>query len=105
MDQVYVVRHRVLVEGHSVRQVARAMGISRNTVRRYVEGAPPATRQPVVRSRPAQEAAKERLHALLADAPRWTGGKQRITAARLHRMLRDEGVEVSETVVKEIVRE
>jgi transposase len=105
MDQVFVVRHRVLVDGHSVRQVAREMGLSRNTVRRYVEGAPPATRQPVTRLRPAQDAAKERLHALLAESPRWTGGKQRVTAARLHRMLRDEGIEVGETVVKDLVRE
>lgn len=105
MDQVYVVRHRVLVDGVSVRQVARELGISRNTVKRYVEGAPPSTRQPVVRGRPAQDAAKARLHTLLDEAPRWTGGKQRVTAARLHRMLRDEGIVVGETVVKDIVRE
>jgi transposase len=105
MDQVYVVRHRVLVDGLSVRQVAREMGISRNTVKRYVDGAPPSARQPVTRGRPAQDAAKARLHALLDEAPRWTGGKQRLTAARLHRMLCDEGIVVGETVVKEIVRE
>jgi transposase len=105
MDQVYVVRHRVLVDGLSVRQVAREMGISRNTVKRYVDGAPPSSRQPVARERPAQDAAKARLHALLDEAPRWTGGKQRLTATRLHRMLRDEGIVVGETVVKEIVRE
>jgi transposase len=105
MDQVYVVRHRVLVDGLSVRQVAREMGISRNTVKRYVEGAPPSTRQPVSRERPAQDAARARLHALLDEAPRWTGGKQRITATHLHRMLRDDGVLVGETVVKDIVRE
>jgi transposase len=105
MDQVYVVRHRVLVDGLSVRQVAREMGISRNTVKRYVDGAPPSPRQPVARERPAQDAAKARLHALLDEAPRWTGGKQRLTATRLHRMLRDEGIGVGETVVKEIVRE
>jgi transposase len=105
MDQVYVVRHRVLVDGLPARQVAREMGISRNTVKRYVDGAPPSLRQPVARVRPAQDAAKARLHALLDEAPRWTGGKQRLTATRLHRMLRDEGIVVGETVVKEIVRE
>jgi transposase len=105
MDQVYVVRHRVLVDGQSVRQVAREMGLSRNTVKRYVDGAAPAKRAPVPRAKPARDAAEARLHALLADAPRWTGGKQRVTAARLHRMLRDDGVLVGETVVKELVRE
>jgi transposase len=105
MDQVYVVRHRVLVDGLSVRQVAREMGISRNTVKRYVDGAPPSSRQPVTKERPAQDAARARLHALLDEAPRWTGGKQRLTAARLHRMLHGEGIVVGETVVKDIVRE
>ena len=42
MDQVYVVRHKVLVEGRSARQVAEELGISRNTVRRYVEGVEPS---------------------------------------------------------------
>ena len=32
MEEVAVVRHRVLVEGASRREVARALGISRNTV-------------------------------------------------------------------------
>src|SRR5947207_2535078 len=44
MDQVYVLRHKVLVEGLSVRDVARQLGISRNTVRRYLEGAAPGVR-------------------------------------------------------------
>ena len=37
MDQVHVVRHKVLVEGQPARRVAREMGLSRNTVRRYLE--------------------------------------------------------------------
>jgi Helix-turn-helix domain of resolvase len=36
VDQVHVVRHKVLVEGQGIRTVAREMGISRNTVRRYL---------------------------------------------------------------------
>lgn len=39
MDQVHVIRHQVLVEGRSQRRVAREFGISRVTVRKYVEGA------------------------------------------------------------------
>ena len=34
MDQVYVIRHKVLVEGLSIRAVARQMKVSRNTVRK-----------------------------------------------------------------------
>lgn len=36
MDQVHVIRHKVLVETLSVRRVAREMKVSRNTVRRYL---------------------------------------------------------------------
>jgi response regulator of citrate/malate metabolism len=37
MDQVHVVRHKVLIEGQSQRAVARALGLSRVTVRRYLD--------------------------------------------------------------------
>ena len=41
MDQVYVVRHKALVEAQSIRQIAREMALSRNTVKRYLERAAP----------------------------------------------------------------
>ena len=104
MDQVYVVRHKVLVEGRSAREVAAELGISRNTVRRYVEGAEPE-RRPVARSAPVLEAVRPRLEALLADSPRWTGGKQRLTATQLHRMVVAEGHQVGVTLVKEVAAE
>lgn len=105
MDQAYVIRHKVLVEGVSMRDVARQMGVSRNTVRRYVEGAEPGQREPVQRARPVYEAVRARLLAVLEDAPRWTGGKQRLTAARLHELIRTEGHEVGYTLVKDVMRE
>ena len=37
MDQVHVIRHKVLVEGLSIRSVARQMRVSRNTVRKYLK--------------------------------------------------------------------
>lgn len=106
MDQTHVIRHKVLVEGQSVRRVAREMGISRNTVRRYVEGVTPGERVPAAkRMLPEFERVRGRIDAILADAPRWTGGKQRLTAARLHEMLLKEGFRVGETLVKVRVRE
>jgi len=36
MDQVHVIRHQVLVEGRSQRQVPKTFGTSRLTVRKYV---------------------------------------------------------------------
>jgi transposase len=81
------------------------MGIDRRTVKRYVEGAEPGVRQPVQRGAPSQELIWPRVEAIFAEAPRWTGGKQRLTVKRLHRMLVDEGFSVAETTVKRVVRE
>ena len=37
MDQVHVIRHAVLKQGRSRRSVALELGVSRNTVRKYLE--------------------------------------------------------------------
>jgi transposase len=105
MDQVFVIRHKVLVEGSSVRRVARELKISRNTVKRYLGDAPVGERRSTTRTRPVLDRVRPRIEALLGDSPRWTGGKQQLTAARLHVMLREEGFAVGETVVKRFVRE
>jgi transposase len=105
MDQVHVIRHKVLVEGLSARRVAREMGVSRNTVQRYLAQAAPTRVERHPRGRPVWEKAGARLQALLAESPKWTGGKQRLTAARLHRMLLAEGFRIGETTVKEAVAE
>lgn len=105
MDEVMGIRHRVLVLGVSRRAVAREYGVSRNTVRRYLKGAPVGEMKQVDRPRPAFEKAQARMDALLAESPRWTEGKQRLTATRLHRMLAAEGIQVGVTLVKDYVRE
>ena len=46
-----------------------------------------------------------RVEALLAESARWTGGKQRLTATRLHELLVAEGHAVGVTLVKEAVAE
>ena len=37
MDHVHIVRHKVLVEGQNIRSVAREMGVSHNTVSKYLK--------------------------------------------------------------------
>jgi DNA-binding transcriptional regulator LsrR (DeoR family) len=70
MDQVHVVRHKVLVEGVSVRKVARELGISRNTVRRYVEEATAiGERAAVTRASPVLDRVRPRIEAVLGESP------------------------------------
>ena len=106
MDEASTIRHRVLVQGVSRRAVANEMGVSRNTVRRYLtSGVPVKERRLSERPRPVIESAKARLEALLTDSPRWTAGKQRLTATQLWRLLRAEGVAIGATSVKVFMRE
>jgi transposase len=107
MDQVHVIRHKVLVEGHSVRRVAREMRVSRNTVRRYLESGTVVVgeRKSSERLRPKQDALKAVLPGLMEESKRWTERKQRLTAQRLHEMVRAKGITVSYTLVKEALRE
>jgi len=105
MDQVHVVRHKVLVEGLPVRQVARELGIARNTVRKYLTRPAPVRVESRPRGQPVRAKVLPRIEALLAESPSWTGGKQRLTATRLHAMLGGEGFKVGATVVKQIVAE
>jgi transcriptional regulator with XRE-family HTH domain len=95
----------VLVKRLSQREVARRLGVSRNTVRRYVEGAPVGARRPTSRDAPKLGAVRDRLESLLRESPRWTAGKQRLTATQLWRMVRAEGHVVGLTLVKRYVRE
>ncbi len=105
MDQVHVVRHKVLVEGRTQRAVARELGIARVTVRKYLEQTAPGRTETTARPRPVWDAVAERVQAVLADSVQWTAGKQRLTATRLHALLVAEGARVGVTVVKEAVAE
>jgi transposase len=105
VDTVHVIRHKVLVEGRSARQVAKELGISRRTVRKYLTEAVPIRTEAQPRPRPVWTAVRARVEALLAESARWTGGKQRLTATRLHELLVAEGLQVGVTLVKEAVAE
>src|SRR5438445_626673 len=106
MDLVHVVRHKVLVEGRTQRAVARELGLARVTGRKYLDQAAPVRKlEARPRPRPVWDAVADRVEALLAESVRWTGGKQRLTATRLHELLLTEGHHVGVTVVKDAVAE
>jgi predicted transcriptional regulator len=93
MDQVHIVRHKVLVEGLGVRRVAREMGLSRNTVRKYLGQSEPVRtpeRQP--RRCPVRERVEPRIDELVKGWRERTTTKQRITGTRIHRQLLEEGL-------------
>jgi len=106
MDQVHVVRHKVLVEGRTQRSVASELGLSRTTVAKYVEQAMAVRKAEAgPRPRPVWDTVAARVQGLLTESAQWTGGKQQLTATRLHALLVTEGHRVGVTVVKEAVAE
>jgi transposase len=105
VDQVHVVRHKVLVEGRSQRRVAKELGIARDTVRKYLTESIPLRKEAGPRARPVWDAVRERVETLLTESGQWTGGKQRLTATRLHELLVAEGKQVGVTLVKAAVAE
>lgn len=105
MDQVHVLRHKVLAEGQSIRRVSREMGFSRVTIRKYLRISEPVRVEKEPRRRPVLERVRPRMDEILAEWKTRTTRKQRITGTRLHRQLRDEGYEVGITLVRSYLRE
>ena len=105
MQTVHIVRHKVLVEGLSVQQVAHDLGLSRTTVYRYLEVPTPARVEATPRRHPVLDAVSSRIDVLHAEWHSRTTAKQRLTAARIHRQLRTEGYTVSDRAVRQYVRQ
>lgn len=105
MDQVHVIRHKVLVEGLSIRKTAKELGVSRNTVRRYLKLSEPVREAPRHRIRPVTDEAGPKIEQILKDWAARTTRKQRVTGTRLHRELRKQDVEVGLTTVRAYLRE
>jgi transposase len=106
MDQVHVIRHKVLFEGKSIRSVAKEMGISRNTVAKYLKN-PEPTRTVTRKQKlaPVMEMVAPRIEEILSEWSERTTPKQRITGTRIHRQLVEEGYGVGITTVRDYLRE
>ncbi len=93
--------HKVLNEEVSIRQVAREMGGSRNTVHPYLQESEPVWKKKEARCRPVLKGVAPRIEALLEEWGSRTNKKQRITGVRILRQLREEGYQVARTTVLE----
>ena len=106
MDRVYVIRHKWNDEGLSIRQIARDLGVSRNTVRKYVgDGGEPRRRASPQRPRPALDGVRTRIDEILQEWSARTTGKQRITGTLVHTQLLREGYRVGSTTVRAYLAE
>lgn len=101
MSQVHVIRHKVINEEQGIREVAREMGVSRNTVRKYLKQSEPVRREKKPRPKPVLEKVAPRIDELLEEWGKAITNKQRITGSRVHRQLREEGYPVGSTIVRE----
>lgn len=91
--------------GRSQRSVAREQGVSRNTVRKYLDWSEPRRVESKPRRRWVTERVGPRLNELLRAWPRRTTAKHRLTPTRLHWQLLEAGYEVGITPVRSYVRE
>ena len=105
MDKVYVIRHKVMVEGRSIRSVARELGISRNTVARYLKQSEPVRKESAPRPRPVMDKVAPRIDEILEEWKHRVTPKQRITGSRILRQLCEEHFQVGITTVRDYLRE
>ena len=106
MDHAYVIRHKWHHEGLSMRQIARDLGVSRNTVRKYVNAdGEPRRREAGKRPQPVLAEVRERIDEILLEWGQRTTSKQRITGTLVHRQLLGEGYQVGSTTVRAYLAE
>ncbi|NLY79598.1 MAG: IS21 family transposase [Lysinibacillus sp.] len=111
MAQFHIIKYLYEVEGLSQRKIANKLGISRNTVSKYLKSNQPPTIIQREKSYGKKEFSSETKRILPIidqwleeDFKRW--GKQRHTAANIHRRLvREYGFKESESNIRKIVRE
>ena len=101
MDQATAIRHAVLGLGKSRRWAARNFNVARGTVDNYVEATVvPRKRKASPRESPKTTAAAAALARLVEVTA--VSRKQQLTAQRAWELLKQEGVDISSTIVKEI---
>ncbi len=102
MDRVHVI---VLVEGFSIRRVAREPGVSRQVVRSRLGTSQPVRRESGPRPRPVLARIARRIEKPMEEWGPGTTAKQRITGTRVHRQLVEEGLRTGITTLRQVLAE
>ena len=105
MDKVYVLRHKVAVEGKSISSVARELGLSRNTVSKYLTTSEPVRKESGPRPRPVMDKVGPRIDEIIEEWKYRVTPKQRITGRRILRQLHEDHYQVGITTVTDYLRE
>jgi transposase len=105
MDPINAIRWKYHREGLSQREIARQIGCSRNTVRKYINQPEPEYRRKKKHSSPVKDEAEKLVETVITE---WKGKetkKQRITGDKLHEELQTRKCEAGITTVREIFKE
>lgn len=105
MEPVTIIRHKVKNEGRSIRSIAKELGISRNTVRKYLKMSEPQRIENSSRPCPVLDQVASRIDELLEEWKGRTTPKQRITGSKIFEQLREEGYRVGVTTVRNYLAE
>jgi len=105
METVHVIRHKRLIEGRSIRWIAKDLGLHRATVKGYLERPEPIRMEFAKRAQPVSALAGPRIDRLLDEWADRTTKKHRITSPRVHRQLKEEGFIVGERTVRKYMAE
>lgn len=105
VDRIQDIRFRYFREGESIRQIARELGMSRHTVRRYVQSDGPwryTLHEP--RPRPAADAIEPIVREIMENDQGVRNRKQRHNARRIYvRLVEEHGYRGSERTVRRLV--
>lgn len=105
VEIVTVIRYKIQNEKKSIRRVARELGVSRNTVRKYLKISEPARVESNPRHCPVMDQVAPRIDQLLKEWKSRTTPKQRVTGTRVYEKLREEGYQVGPTTVRKYLAE
>src|SRR3972149_5704133 len=101
MDMVYVIRHKGMMEGKSIRSVARELSVSRNTVTRYLGLSEPVRKESVPRPHPVMEKVAARIDEIQSEWAHRVTPKQRLTGSRVHGQLMVDHYQLGKSTVRD----